>query len=128
MDKGKTKNKSKFFFYKARIMFFLHFLLLMYSLIGIFSKKASGEVLFSVKYFYYYGFVILILGFYAIGWQQVIKRLPLTIAFANKAVVVVWGFIWGILMYGEQISVGKIIGAVMVVSGVVLFVLSDKEE
>ena len=33
---------------------------------------------------------------YAFGWQQVIKHLPLTTAYANKAVTVVWGILLGL--------------------------------
>lgn len=40
-----------------------------------------------------YGLVILTPGVYAIVWQQIIKRLPLTAAHANKAVTIVWGFL-----------------------------------
>lgn len=65
---------------------------------------------------------------YALGWQQVIKRMPLTTAFANKAVTIVWGIIWGIVFFHEAISIGKIIGAFLVIIGVVLFSYSDEKE
>ena len=71
--------------------------------------------------------VIVLLGIYAIGWQQVIKQLPLTTAFANKAVTVVWGIVWGMLFFSEQLTVGKLVGAVLVVFGVVLFAIADRE-
>ena len=70
----------------------------------------------------------MLLGLYAIGWQQIIKRLPLTTAFANKAVSVVWGIIWGCLIFKESITIGKVIGAILVVSGVVLYAYSDNDK
>ena len=72
----------------------------------------------------------MLLGLYAIGWQQIIKRLPLTTAFANKAVSIVWGMVWGILIFHEKITVGNIVGAALVISGVVLYAYADdkKEE
>ena len=68
------------------------------------------------------------LGAYAVFWQQIIKRLPLTTAFANKAVTVVWGIVWGALFFGEAITLGKVLGAALVISGVILFVRGDSEE
>ena len=49
----------------------------------------------------------------AIGWQQVIKRIPLTTAFANKAVTVVWGLVWGALFFREAVTPGKLLGAAL---------------
>lgn len=67
------------------------------------------------------------LGCYAIGWQQVIKRVPLTIAFANKAIIVIWGLIWGKVVFHEKITIGKIIGVSIVVIGVIIYTLPDKK-
>ena len=71
---------------KLSTLFALHLMLMLYSMSEICSKKAAGESFLSVRFCLYYGTVILLLGVYAIGWQQVIKRIPLTTAFANKAV------------------------------------------
>ena len=70
----------------------------------------------------------MLLGFYAIGWQQIIKRMPLTAAFANKAVTVVWGIVWGFIFFNEAITLGKVVGAVLVIVGIVVYALADKEE
>ena len=72
--------------------------------------------------------MILLLGVYAIAWQQIIKVLPLTTAFANKAVTVVWGLIWGMLFFGERLTAGKLIGALLVIVGVALFGMAEGEE
>ena len=104
----------------------LHGMLMVYSMSGICSKLASGESFLSVRFCIYYAVIIALLGVYAIGWQQVIKRIPLTTAFANKAVTVVWGIVWGWFFFGESITLGKLIGAGMVIAGVVLFAKSDE--
>ena len=113
---------------KLKVLFLLHLMLMIYSLSGICSKKAAEVPFLSLKFCLDYGIVILLLGFYAIGWQQIIKRLPLTTAFANKAVTVVWGIIWGAVFFHEKITLGKLLGAAIVIAGVVLYVLSDKQE
>lgn len=112
---------------ERKTIFLLHLLLMVYSMSGICSKLAAGEQFLSLRFCFYYAIIILLLGFYAIGWQQIIKRLPLTTAFANKAVTVIWGIIWGALFFREEITVGKLIGAVLVVSGVALFAVADVE-
>ncbi len=103
----------------------LHIVLLVYSLTGIFGKMAAAEQFLSLPFLGYYAGVIILLGIYALAWQQVIKHLPLTTAFANKAVTVLWGMLWGILLFGETMNIWKIAGAVLVVAGVVLFVIAD---
>lgn len=112
---------------KIKIYLLLHFILLLYSMTSIFSKKAAGTEFLSIQFCFYYGMVILLLGLYAIGWQQIIKKLPLTTAFSNKAVTVFWGLIWGLLFFQEKITLGKIIGVIFVIVGVVLFSFADQE-
>ena len=64
---------------------------------------------------------------YAFGWQQVIKHLPLTTAYANKAVTVVWGILLGLAVFGEAVTPRQVIGAVIIICGIVLFVRADNE-
>lgn len=116
-------NKSK-----LKTFFLMHLLLMVYSISGICSKKASGTIFLSGKFCLYYATIILILGIYAVGWQQIIKRLPLTTAFANKAITVVWGLIWGLLFFNESITIGKAIGTVLVIIGVVIYANADNSE
>ena len=62
------------------------------------------------------------------GWQQVIKHLPLTTAYANKAVTVVWGILLGMAVFGEAVTPRQVVGAVIIIAGIVLFVRADNEE
>lgn len=110
---------------KIKTLLALHMLLMVYSMSGICSKLAAGVPFLSPKFCMYYMIIIALLGGYAIGWQQIIKRLPLTTAFSNKAVTVVWGIVWGAVFFQEPITVKKILGAVMIVAGVVLYARAD---
>ena len=105
----------------------LNVLLMFFSLGGIFSKIASKQPFLSLKFILCYGALLFIMFVYAIGWQQVIKRLPLTMAYANRAITIVWGIIWGLLFFNEKLNVGKIIGAVIVIAGVLLYVTESDE-
>ena len=113
---------------KAKTLILLHLMLMVYSMGGICSKMAGQVPFLSLEFCIYYGIIIALLGFYAIGWQQIIKRLPLTTAFANKAVTVVWGLVWGLVWFGEAITPGKLIGATLVIFGVVLYSKGEGEE
>lgn len=109
-----------------KVLFCLHIMLMIYSLSGICSKKAAGCDFLSISFILYYGCIIGLLGFYAIGWQQIIKRLPLTTAFANKAVTIVWGIIWGAVFFHEPVTLGKVLGAIFVIIGVVLYSYAEE--
>lgn len=106
----------------------LHIMLMIYSMSGICSKMASKQRFLSPKFILFYGLVIVLLGFYAIAWQQIIKRLPLTTAYANRAVTVIWGAVWGLLIFHENISPVKVIGILLVFAGVILYALCDNED
>ena len=110
---------------KIKTYVLLHALMLIFSLSPVCSKLAGQQPFLSFKFIFFYGFVILLLGIYALLWQQIIKRMPLTTAYANKAVTVVWGMVWGALLFQEDITPQKCIGAASIVAGVMLYAFSD---
>lgn len=113
---------------EARALVALHALLAVYSLSSVCAKLASGFEFMSLGFIGCYAGMIALLGVYAVGWQQIIKRLPLTYAYANKAVTVLWGIVWGMLLFREQVSALKFLGAAVVLAGVVLFSLAEKDD
>ena len=110
-----------------RVFLALHLLLLFYSLSSVLSKLAAGQPFLSFKFCLYYVGMFLILVLYALGWQQILKRLPLTVAFANKAVTLVWSMVFGALLFHEQIRLNQVIGCTLAVLGVLLFVQPEKD-
>lgn len=125
MPKGKRKDSlSK----RVIALCVLHIVLLLYSFTGILGKFAARTDFLSLSFLAYYAGIIALLGVYAIAWQQVIKHLPLTTAFANKAVTVLWGMLWGAFIFKESINIWMIIGGAMVAFGVILFVKADKDD
>ena len=114
---------------KTRILpvLLLHALFFVYSFSTVLSKVAAMEETMSIRFFAFYGGVLFLLGVYAIVWQQLIKKLPLVFAYANKAITIVWGIIWGALLFSERITSGKIIGAAVVIAGIIIFSLGEKE-
>ena len=92
------------------------------------SKLAAQQPFLSAAFLLLYGLMLAALVAYAIGWQQVIKHLPLTTAYANKAVTVVWGILLGMAVFGEAVTPRQVVGAVIIIAGIVLFVRADNEE
>ena len=103
----------------------LHLMLVVYSLSGVLSKLASRFDFLSMQFIACYGGIIALLGLYAIVWQQIIKRIPLTTAYANRAITVVWGMVWGVLIFSESLSILQVVGGAIVLTGVVLYSLSE---
>ena len=120
--------KMKKLLEKTVWFFLLHCLLLLYSFSDIASKLAAGQEFLSFKFILYYGAVIGILGFYAIFWQQILKKIPLITAYANKSVTIIWGMIFGALIFKEQIHWNQILGAIIIIIGVYFVVLEDAKE
>lgn len=110
---------------KLKLIILLHLTLILLSFSGVFTKLASREEPLSLNFLFFYGIVLFILFIYALVWQQVIKRIPLTAAYANKAVITVWGMVWGNLFFNEEITLKKIIGVVIICCGILLYALSD---
>ena len=105
---------------------FLHILLAVYSLGGVYSKFAAQSAFLSWPFIFWYGVGLANLFLYAIMWQQIIKHLPLTTAYANKAVTIVWGILWGTLFFMEDITWNMILGATIVIIGVIIVVMADE--
>lgn len=105
---------------------YLHLLMLFYSMGAVCSKWASGYQVLSTRFIALYAIVLLILGIYAILWQQILKKMSLITAYANKAVTVIWGMVWGMVIFKEQLSINHVIGAVIIILGVCL-VVSEEE-
>lgn len=78
---------------QAKWFLLLHVILGIYAGSSVCSKPAAQQPFLSAAFIVLYGLMLLALVTYAVGWQQVIKHLPLTTAYANKAVTVVWGIL-----------------------------------
>ena len=104
----------------------MHFGFLIYSFYTVIGKIASRYDFLSLHFCLFYCILILILFGYAVLWQQVLKKIPLSFATANKAVTIVWGMLWSFLFFNEEITLKKIIGSVIIISGI--FLLSTTTE
>lgn len=111
---------------KIKDYFFLHISLFIYSLAIVFGKLAAAYKIISFEFLLFYGISIVILGVYTILWQQNLKKISLTTAFANKSVVIIWGILWGTILFKEKITMWMIAGSIVIILGIKM-VISDEE-
>lgn len=112
---------------KIRSYVCLHLLLLFYSFGAVCSKMAGKAEVLSLEFIAFYGLVLLDLFVYAIVWQQTLKKMPLVTAYANKAITVIWGLLWGMLIFKETITIWNIIGAIIIIIGIYMVVRADAD-
>ena len=92
---------------------------------GVFSKYAASQPFFSTNFCLAYAALLITLVIHAVGWQQIIKHLPLNLAYASKSVGLVYALIWGVIVFDETVSIGKIVGIIIIIGGVILFAASE---
>ena len=54
-------------------------------------------------------------------------RVELSVAYANRAMALLWSLLWAVLLFGEQITVKKLIGVGLVLAGT-LIINGGKEQ
>lgn len=117
------KDQKKKFQIKDILM--LQIVFFIYSINSVVAKFASAQEPFSLNFILLYGLELSVLGVYAILWQQLIKRMELSVAYSNKAVVLLWAMVFGALLFKEQITLTKVAGILLVIVGIV--VLNSEE-
>lgn len=96
----------------------LHLLIVFYSIISILAKKAAQFDLLSRPFMTFYSLEILCIAIYAYFWQKILKKFDLTVAYANKAAVLIYNLIWGYLLFRERITFNNMLGIVIIICGV----------
>jgi len=92
---------------------------LIYSFAGVMAKLAamSGGIWFFLGFL---GAEFLLLAVYALIWQQVLKKLSLTVAMSCKGIVVILSLVWAVLFFGETVNLNHILGSLIIVFGIII--------
>lgn len=105
---------------KVKNILLLQSAIFLLSLGGIAAKKAAAFPIISINFLIYYSVEIVIIAIYAALWQQIIKKFELSVAYLNKGSLIIWTFIWAVLFFGETVQVYNVLGAILVISGIVM--------
>ena len=80
----------------------------------------------SFQFILYYGLEMVILGVYAIVWQQLIKKFEISVAYANKAMGLLWSIVWAILIFKDTVTIKNVIGVIIVIIGTMIVNSEDE--
>lgn len=106
----------------------LQVVVIIYTLTSIVGRKAAGSELLSLEFILFYGLDIVILGIYAICWQQMIKKFDLSVAYANRAMAILWTAVWARFIFRDTIGIKQLIGILVVMIGTVVVNLEQPKE
>ena len=114
---------------KTRFSFFLMYAaFFIYSLSMIFLKLASKQAFLSARDIFCFAGAVIVLGIYALLWQQVLKNIPLSVAMSNKPVALVFSLAWAFFLFEEKMSVKTIVGVAFILVGIVAVGVDDRRE
>ena len=94
---------------------------LIYACTSICTKMASQHELVSWPYLVWIAGAIGVMGVYALLWQQVIVRMPISTAYMFKGTSLIFVLLFSVLLFGEAITLNNVIGAVIIIVGIILF-------
>lgn len=120
---------------KKKVHFFdiilLQMVVVIYSINTVIAKFVSDQPFLSFKFIMLYLLEFAVLGIYAIFWQQMIKRFELSIAYANKAMTLLWSLLWSVLIFRDSVTPAKVVGVLLVIAGTIILnseVMDEKSE
>ena len=65
------------------------------------------------------------IGVYAIFWQRVLKRVDLSVAYANKGIGILWTLVWSTLIFKESITLLNVVGIIVICVGVMVVTMNE---
>ena len=108
-------------FSKASEYFILVGIYFLYSCTSFFTKYASLQEFLSLPYLLGLAGTFAVMAVYALLWQQILKRIELTTAYMFKGTSLIFVLLFSALIFNETITVWNIVGASLIVGGIVWF-------
>ena len=123
MEKKSAKKKLR-----LKDILVLQAVIVIYTLSSVMAKLASGQEPFSAPFLFFYLIELMILGVYALLWQQMIKKFELSVAYTNRAMALLWSMLWAVVLFHDQVTVKNIIGVALVIVGTLIVNGGDAED
>ena len=99
---------------------------LIYAVVSILTKYTSQQEFLSWRYICGLAGAVGVMGIYAILWQLVLKRVELSLAYMFKGTSIVFVMLLAYWLFSEQITWNNIIGAMIIILGIVLYANDSK--
>lgn len=98
---------------------YLILLYMFYSLIGTIGKyNAMTSKAASIRFFMLLGLQLLGLLVFTIVWQQILKRLELSVAYLFKGTTILWSMVFAGIIFKESITLNNIVGGLIIIIGI----------
>ncbi len=123
MEKKSAKKKLR-----LKDILVLQAVIVIYTLSSVMAKLASGQEPFSAPFLFFYLIELMILGVYALLWQQMIKKFELSVAYTNRAMALLWSMLWAVVLFHDRVTVKNIIGVALVIVGTLIVNGGDAED
>lgn len=94
---------------------------MLYACVSLFTKYASQQEFMSWNYMLGLIGAGGVMGLYAILWQQILKRVELSLAYMFKGTSIVFVMLLANIIFGEQMTWNNIVGAIIIIIGIVLY-------
>lgn len=101
-----------------KLLLLLQGAVVIYSLADICAKLASRHDFLAPGYVLWLGAEVLVLGIYALAWQQIIKKVDISVAYSNRAAAIVWTTLWAALLFRERITLPNVLGIGILFAGI----------
>ena len=115
MEQNRKKEKLR-----LKDILVLQAVIMIYTLSSVMAKLASGEEPLSAPFLLFYLIELLVLGIYALLWQQMIKRFELSVAYTNRAMALLWSMLWAVVLFHDRVTVKNVAGVALVIVGTLI--------
>ena len=111
---------------KKKHIVFLIIIYILFSLSSVFMKYASSYDKLFLKLIFFTA-SIGVLGVFSLLWQVALKDIELSKAYMFKSTTLIWSLIYGILFFGETVSIQKIIGIIITMIGMMIIIKGENK-
>lgn len=108
----------------AKLLVGIFLTYLLYSCISIVSKTTSYYTL-SPQFFGLVALLLFLMGAYAIVYQQLIKRAPLSKIYSLRGIIVIYNLLWAAIVFKESITIFNILGSILILCGIYIVGKND---
>ena len=88
-------------------------------------KMSKDYPVLSPMYLFWFAVAMGIMAVYAVAWQLLLERLPLTTAYMRKGLTYVLIFVWAQVLFHETITLQQYIGMAIIIVGMVVSLSDD---